>query len=215
MAQCRYALENYENNVDFHPDDVAGQFGIPVIKPEEYVETNWIPFQGASAKRGKDKCGVHFFTYDYVFMRLWTHRMKYLSMLQQFQAVMTPDFSLYTDWPMIVNVWNHYRKHLIGAWMQSNGIVVYPTIGWSDHNSYAWCFDGEPHGSTVCVSSVGTQKSKESARLFMDGYEQMIQILEPKTILFYGKVPQECTGNIVKIKPFYSKFDGGGADDDA
>ena len=214
MARCKYALNNYENNVDFIPDDVAGEFDIPVIKPEQYTgETDWVSFTNAASTRNKEKYSVHFFIYDYLFMRLWTHKMKYLDMLQQFNAVMSPDFSLYTDWPKMVQMFNHYRKHLLGAWMQSNGIKVYPTIAWSDRKSYAWCFDGEPHGGTVCVSSVGTQKSKESSRLFMDGYERMMSELSPTTVLFYGKVPTECTGNIVKIQPFYAKLGGGKGDE--
>lgn len=36
----------------------------------------------------------------------------------------------------------------------------------------------------------------------MDGYEEMIKRLEPETILFYGNVPESCSGNIVKIKSY-------------
>ena len=90
--------------------------------------------------------------------------------------------------------------------MQSIGCTVYPTILWSDEDSYDFCFDGEPHHSTVCVSSVGTQNNSESRRLFIKGYEKMIEVLQPNTILFYGKIPKECTGNIIHIEPFQERF---------
>ena len=28
---------------------------------------------------------------------------------------MTPDFSLFTDYPVAVQLYNHWRKHLLGA----------------------------------------------------------------------------------------------------
>ena len=35
----------------------------------------------------------------------------------------------------------------------------------------------------------------------------MIERLQPETILFYGNVPEECAGNIVKIKAFHERFE--------
>lgn len=139
---------------------------------------------------------------DYQFLRLWTHPDKYIPMLSKFEYVMSPDFSTYTDFPKALQIYNHFRKHWLGAYMQMYGIDVIPTISWSDRESFEWCFDGEPVGSVVAVSSVGVMNSKERKALFMDGYNEMMKRLEPKTVLFYGQVPEECTGNIVKIKSF-------------
>lgn len=120
---------------------------------------------------------------------------------------MTPDFSMYTDWPVALQLWNHYRKHYIGACLQEAGVRVYPTICWSNEASFDWCFDGEPIGGCVAVSSMGTQKSSEARRLFLAGYREMCERLRPTTIIFYGRVPDECKGNIISIKPFYDKFE--------
>ena len=49
-----------------------------------------------------------------------------------------------------------------------------PTICWGDEDSYEWCFDGEPVGGTVAVSSVGILNSKEKIKHFIMGYEEMI-----------------------------------------
>lgn len=54
-----------------------------------------------------------------------------IPMLQQFRYVLIPDFSLYTDFPKALQIWNHYRKHWIGAYMQLYGIDVIPTIAWN------------------------------------------------------------------------------------
>lgn len=130
----------------------------------------------------------------------------YVEMLSRFQCVMSPDFSTYADFPMAIQIYNHYRKHWVAAYLQEAGITVIPTISWSTIDSFKWCFDGEPAHSIVAISSIGTQKSRETKKLFIDGYYEMIRRLEPETIIFYGSVPEECKGNIVRIRAFQEKF---------
>ena len=185
-----------------------GKYGIPTLEAVTfYGDTSFIPFNyAASCKKERESKGVHFFVDDYQFQRLWNDPDRYMPMLQQFQYVLTPDFSLYTDFPMALQIYNHYRKHWIGAYMQMYGIDVIPTIAWSAPDSYEWCFDGEPVGGVVAVSSVGTQNSKAKRELFIQGYREMVRRLQPETIIFYGNVPEECTENIVRIKAFSEKF---------
>ena len=84
---------------------------------------------------------------------------------------------------------------------------VIPTISWSTPDSFEWCFDGEPKGGAVAVSSVGATNSREKKALFLAGYNAMIERLRPEAILFYGKVPGEGDGNIVQIQPFHKRFE--------
>ena len=129
----------------------------------------------------------------------------YLPLLMQYEYVMTPDFSLYRDFPLALQIYNHYRKHWLGAYLQENGIKVIPTISWSDERSFEWCFDGEPFQGVVTVSAIGTQKNKDSRTMFLKGYFEMIQRLQPETILFYGQIPEGCTGNVIRIPSFQEK----------
>lgn len=186
----------------------VGVYGIPQISPiSSPLPTEWIAFNYAKTchkPRGK---GVHFFIDDYQFIRCWNKPDQYLPLLQKFEAICSPDFSLYTDMPMAMQIYNHYRKHWLAAYWQSIGISVIPTISWSTKESFEWCFDGEPTNSVVAISSVGTQNSKARKRLFLDGYEAMVEKLRPNTILFYGQVPTECRWNIVRVKAFQDKFE--------
>ena len=203
----QYAIRMFVNNVDFVPEYVEGDFDIPFIKPEKYDEAAFIPFNEARASQYKrERYGVHFFIHDYQFESLWNRRERFRNMLPEFKAVMTPEYSVYIDWPVMLQMWNHYRKHLIGAWMQSIGCKVYPTITWGNESSYSWCFDGEPFRGTVCVSSVGKYKDKEMRKMFIDGYNRMLEVLEPETIIFHGTIPEECTGNIVPMESFTKRF---------
>ena len=186
--------------------DGVGDYDIPQIKPEDPRVDNWISFNFARGCEDPGIHGIHFFIDDYQFVRVWKKPDAYLDMLRKFQAVCTPDFSTYTDFPKAIQHYNHYRKHWLGAYWQMNGIRVIPTISWSDRESYSWCFDGEPEGHTVAVSSVGTQVNPESRRLFLEGYREMISRLQPSKIIMYGNIPDECQGNIVPVKAFQQKW---------
>lgn len=178
-------------------------YGIPQIAPVDIpLPEEWLAFNFVGSCRDPKGKGVHFFVDDYQFVRCWNQPDRYLPILQRFDMVCSPDFSTYTDMPMAMQIYNHYRKHWLGAYWQAFGIPVIPTISWSTKESFAWCFDGEPANSVVAISSVGTQNSKERKRLFLEGYEAMIERLQPKSILFYGQVPDECKHNIVRVKSF-------------
>lgn len=182
---------NYENLQKAIFDGV-GRYDIPHIQPEQALADNWIGFNYARGCDDPELHGVHFFVDDYQFLRLWTNPDAYLNMLSRFQVVCTPDFSTYTDFPKAVQIFNHYRKHWLGAYWQAQGITVIPTISWSDEDSYEWCFDGEPVGGVVAVSSVGTQNDLECKRLFEAGYDEMIRRLQPSQVVMYGDIPEVC-----------------------
>jgi len=202
----RYREKRFCDNVDGVNFRVEGKYDIPMIYPEKWVPCEWISFNFCKTKDNRERYGVHFFIDDYQFERLWRKWKTYEELLKQFSAVMTPDFSIYTNYPVAVQIMNHYKKHFVGACLQNAGLRVYPTISWSDENSYEWCFDGEPVGGTVCVSSVGTQKNPVARKLFKRGYDAMCERLQPETIIFYGDVPKDCKGNIVRIVAFQEKF---------
>ena len=196
---------NYEN-VQRMLFNGIGEYDIPQIESIQFNNAEFIGFNYARNAKEPENRAVHFFLDDYQFTRVWTEPDRYIPMLQRFKYVLTPDFSLYTDFPKPLQIYNHYRKHWIGAYWQMYGINVIPTICWSDQKSFEWCFDGEPTQSVVAVSSVGTQNNKEKKRCFLDGYHEMVERLQPTQIIFYGRVPDECKKNIIHIKQFSEKW---------
>ncbi len=198
--------KNYEN-LQKRMFDGVGEYGIPQIEPTHYKECDWMGFNYARSEKNRAGKGVHFFLDDYQFGVVWRNPDKYLDMFRKFTHVMSPDFSTYTDFPKAIQIYNHYRKHWVGAYLQENGVDVIPTISWSTPDSFEWCFDGDPEGGAVAVSSVGAVNSREKKVLFMAGYNEMLVRLRPETILFYGNVPEECCGNIIQIQPFHKRFE--------
>ena len=142
----------------------AGAYDTPIIQPEhiDVRHLEWIPFNFAKTCTDCATKGVHFFVDDYQFQRVWNQPDKYIPLLRKFGAVCAPDFSMYTDMPLAMQIYNHYRKHWLAAYWQQCGIHVVPTLCWSNEQSYDWCFDGEPQQSIVAISSVGTQKGKQN-----------------------------------------------------
>ena len=197
---------NYEN-LEKRIFNGAGEYDIPQLEPVHFKgDCEFIPFNCAAAEKDRERKGVHFFIDDYQFNRLWTNIDRYVDMLSQFKYIMTPDFSTYTDFPKAIQIYNHYRKHWAGAYLQEAGVWVIPTISWSTPDSFDWCFDGEPKGGCVAVSSVGCMNSQQKKELFLKGYMAMLERLRPESVIFYGSVPKECRGNIVRIKAFQDKF---------
>lgn len=198
--------QNYEN-LERRIYEGVGEYGVPELQPTLFKgESEFIGFNYAMSCKQRERKSVHFFIDDYQFNRLWNNPDRYLDLLGQFQYVLTPDFSTYTDFPKAIQIYNHYRKHWIGAYLQENDIKVIPTISWSTEDSFKWCFDGEPEGGTVAVSSVGCMNSKAKKELFVKGYNAMVEKLHPESIIFYGQIPDQCKGNIVRIKAFQEKF---------
>ncbi len=201
-----YRETRFLENFNISQFKTAGKYNIPILEPYQYEPTEFISFNYAKTARNKKEKSVHFFIDDYQFERLWREPVRYIEQIDEFKSIMTPDFSLYTDFPKALQIYNHYRKHWLGAYWQSLGISVIPTISWSDKESFDWCFDGAPKNATIAVSSVGTQRNKISKQLFLSGWNEMLSRLKPETVIFYGEIPKECNANIIKVKSFQERF---------
>lgn len=192
--------ENYFK-AKFYSDN---KWGIPLLDKMEVIdfkieneqgkEIEPIPFNYVkTTKKLNDKL-IHFFIDDYQFERLWNNPDKYINMLKKSRYVLTPDFSLYRDMDIAIQLYNTYKNRWIGAYLQSEGIKVIPTISWSTEQSYDFCFEGIKKNSIVAIATYGIAKDKEAKKWFYKGYEEMKRRLNPSLILCYGEseVPNEC-----------------------
>jgi hypothetical protein len=127
---------------------------------------------------------VHFFEFDNRFDEVWKSPKGHLVELKQYKQVMTPDFSLYTTMSLALQIFNTFRSRWCGAFWQSKGLTVIPTVSWSNEWSYEFCFDGIEKESVVAVSTVGCANAK---RLFMNGFVKMCEAIKPKSVICYAK----------------------------
>lgn len=173
------------NLKDYDPKRVAGRFDLPVLKRCSFVPRELIGFNYVLSTKDHSK-GVHFFIDDYQFERIWNDPVTYLAKLTEFPCICTPDFSLYTDMPLAMKIWNVYRSRLIGQMAADYGIEVIPTLQWADGSTLDWVFEGIEKGGTVATSTVGVMRDKEALRLWRNGMDRALLEVEPKTIVLYG-----------------------------
>ena len=203
MIDRDWRLEGLENFGAFQPFATAGKFEIPVLAPvTELKPLEWRCFGERRTSSVSRETGVHFFTDDYRFTTVWRQPQKYADMFTRAGAVMTPDFSMYRDMPLALQIYNHYRKHWCGQFWQSRGAVVIPTISWSGSESWDFCFDGEPRGGIVAVSTVGVKRDKEAFGLFSAGWSEMLDRLSPKRVIVCGEVLFDFMASDVVIESF-------------
>lgn len=165
----------------------CGEFDIPMmqttnISVDELEDVDLIGFNYCKSSKNHNY-GVHFFLHDYQFERVWNNPLAYLKMLKKFKFVLSPDFSPYSAMPRVIRAFNVYRNRWCGRFWQESGITVIPTVTWSGEDTWDFCFDGVPQGSTIAVSTMGD--GGEHPLLFK-AWDLMIDKLQPKTILLYG-----------------------------
>lgn len=183
----------------------VGKYDIPQLEPVYEIPPfdEWIGFNYVLSDNEPERKAVHFFIDDYQFERIWNNPDKYVDKLKKYACVLTPDFSPYCDMPLITQMFNHYRKHWVGAYMQSHGVRVIPTIRAStDERSLEWFLDGEPKGGIVCISSMWTKEEEARDYFVNKEYKQMYEKLKPSKIYVYGNEVEGLSGNIEYIDTF-------------
>lgn len=182
----------------------TNKYGIPDIKKDEFEVKELIPYRVDSNRNGI----AHFFLDDYRFERCWRKPDSQIEELKKYDGVLSPDFSMYTNYPQAMQIWQVYRNRWCACYWQSLGIKVIPTISWSDEQSFKYCFLGVQKGSTVAIGTVGVLNDEYAKTLFMQGFKEMLKQLEPKEILIYGNKLSELEGykNIRWFDPYMNKF---------
>lgn len=178
----------------------CGQWGIPLVKKQKLDISN-IRLIACSDTRSNDnatnkQCGVHFFADDYRFENIYRNPDRSLPKFAQYAFLLTPDFSTYSDmkpWRQLESV---AHSRWCGAYWQSHGLTVIPTVSWSTPRNYGFCFDGIEQGGNVAVGMIGCKHEK---RDFLRGYNEMLERLNPENIIVFGTPFPEMQGNIIRV----------------
>lgn len=187
------------NLADYNEKMTEGFYQMPIILKEDCIPSDLIGFNYAKTFENKE-VGIHFYIDDYQFERIWNSPSEYISLLEEYECVLTPDFSLYREMPVAMMIWNVYRSRLIGQIFQRSGITVIPTVSWCQKETFAFCFDGLPKKSVLSISTIGVKRDPEAFQIWKDGVDEMIRRLDPKALLIYGG---EVDYDFGKIKTVY------------
>lgn len=179
---------------------VEGKFGIPLVKKQD-ISLQDISLIACSdtqsnASDFNKQSGVHFFVDDYRFENIYRNPERSLKKYSQYAFLLTPDFSTYAE----MNTWRQIESiahsRWVGAYWQSQGLKVIPTVTWSTSSSYDYCFDGIEKHSIVAVGMIGCKNNRFN---FMNGYNEMLKRIEPEKVICFGKPFDEMKGNIITV----------------
>lgn len=184
MSKNERTIKRY--NLDILSGVGFGNFEMPELKEASGMPTQLVGFNYARTTKKYDSF-IHFYLDDYQFERVWNCPQKYVNLFKKFEGIFTPDFSLYKDMPLPIQIYNTYRSRLLGKYYQDLGIKVIPTVSWSDERSFDFCFEGIPKNNVVTISTVGVLNNLYSKKLFEVGLKKMKEILQPNKVLIYGK----------------------------
>lgn len=169
----------------------SNEWGIPDLEPTKWIPARLVAYNSrAEIAAASGNAAVHFFLDDYRFETVWTKPERGLSRIAQVGAALTPDFSLWREMPLAMQLWQVYRSRWCGCWLAEHGIEVIPTVSWSTPESFEFAFLGVGVGSVVAVSTVGI-RGELAWRLFAAGYAEMVRRLSPSFVLIYGRTPPE------------------------
>lgn len=178
----------------------CGRWGIPLVKKQS-VDLGSVSLIACSDTKANDCTanrarGVHFFVDDYRFQGIYQHPDKSLARFIQYAFVLTPDFSTYADMELWRQIESVAHNRWCGAYWQSKGLTVIPTISWSTPRSFEFCFDGVEKNAIVAIGMIGCKRNKIG---FLRGYYAMLERLEPEAIICFGEPFPEMQGNLITV----------------
>lgn len=189
--------------------DSDNSWGIPTLPLVDIVPDKLVAYNDRyGCDTATPGTAVHFFLDDYRFETLWSRPNQSMSRLQRVGVSLTPDFSLWREMPLAMQLWQVYRSRWCGCWMQFHGVPAIPTLSWSTRDSYQFCFSGVPEKSTVAISTVGV-RDDDAKRHFLHGLDQMLYTLMPSTVLCYGRldVEQQALLADVRVKTYPTRWE--------
>ena len=180
--------------------EARGKYGFALIKKQDFNIEN-PTLIACSDTRSNDnesnkKNGVHFFVDDYRFNGIYDNPERSLERYSQYAFLLSPDFSTYADMELWRQIESVAKNRWVGAYWQSKGILVIPTISWSTPRSYEFCFDAVEQNTTVAIGMIGCKRNKLG---FMRGYNAMLEKLNPSKVLCFGTPFEEMEGNIIPV----------------
>ena len=77
-----------------------------------------------------------------------------------------------------------------------------PVAQWADESTWNFCFENIPHNYVLVVSTVETRRL-DNRKLFVDGFDSMINTLAPRILLVYGEFKPFCFEGYVNEVHYY------------
>lgn len=141
---------------------------------------------GEEAKGGV----LGFYVDDDRFESVWNDAVNVARRFRRFGwgALITPDFSVWRDDPLPVQLWSTYRARWCARYWQEVGMKVIPSLNWGDSNTYRFVHVGIPKNAPVLSLQCRTSGDKRGKEFFLRGFIHALEELTPKNVIIYGGV---------------------------
>lgn len=179
----------------------AGKYGFPIIRKQRINLDNINLIACTNTIEDDEEYfdfGVHFFVDDYRFEDIYDKPEVTFSLYSQYNFCCTPDFSVYGEmqpWRQLESV---AHSRWVGAWWQSRGMMVVPTMSWDRFPSFEFCFDGVEEGAVIAVATYACRQGQAG---FMRGYDAMLERVQPEAVICYGEPFSRMRGEILRVTP--------------
>ena len=174
------------------------EHGFPMLPKTFVVPDHTIDFSDSFNRnlKGHKNINVNFYIHDKAFQRIWNNPDKYLDHLKCFHSICGIDFTIDTQMPLVMQMWNKYRNMALDYYLIQNGIDVIPNINILPYKGCEWILEGFSVGGTVSCSTNGRVRSKKSREEFCQGFYEMCDIIKPNTVVMIGNMPDELSSPV-------------------
>lgn len=157
---------------------------------------------------------IHFFIDDQKFdgkrSSIWTNPKIVLEIARHFAGIISPDFSIYQDFPKPIKMNNIYRMRAFDFWFDQNGIPCIHNVRWGTEETWEYCFDGIPKNGVIAIGTVASHlRNSDGKTLFENGFRKMIEVLSPSIIVIYGSCKSTVIDEVrncgIRVVSFPSK----------
>lgn len=214
---------NKENNKYLKMDDgfrpefvknarLDGLLEIPSIDKEGEIRVPdfLVPYSKLKyCSRGKKLCCFYEMDINFAEVASVPSNDSVLEKLRECDGIVTPDFSVYINAPLCVQMMSIYRSRAIGAYLQSRGFYAITNVRWGDERTYTTkvlpepiAFLGVPKESIVSIGTYGAMKDPKTRSVFRSGLIAMLDYLKPKVVLVYGPMPKSVFSDLLNRTRF-------------
>jgi hypothetical protein len=174
------------------PTLLSDRLATPEVTPtrtyakDQYGTDAYYCVSSGPFEEGQEIGTLGFYTEDDRFEDAYSNAGVFAEFLENLDplCIISPDFSTYSDWPMVMRLWNVYRSRWTARFWQELGYNIIPSIQHlgSDAATTEYVLDTLPPETPVL--SIQCRKSDiEGLRSFI---ELIVSVRKPKVLLLYG-----------------------------
>lgn len=179
-----------------HP--VAGYAQIPVISRVKLdaAPSHLVAFDDRSRAINPAQTGIHFYRDDRKFDTVLQNPLPWVEKFMNFAVVLTPDVTLTDDMPSWLRQARTCFSRAVGVVLQVRGIPVVPSLRWRALEDLTFVTAGIQTESTIALSNYGARRDHREKLIFREGAENVIELLQPRTVLLYGSLDEEFPNKV-------------------